>query len=87
MLYDTSCNLTALAFFYVKRKNINRYSLPAVTDNRNRLDIGRAMGCYIAQRSKGQPAQQENCTGNRKTASLLIIDSHGCLPGYLNKRL
>lgn len=86
MLYDTSRNLTALAVFYVKGKNFNRYSLPAFTNNCDRLDSRGCMGRNIAQRSKGQPAQQENCTGNRKTAPLLIIDMPSPLTHCHNKQ-
>lgn len=75
MSYDTSRHFTALAFFYSKRKNLNRHSLPAFADNRGRLDTRGTMGRDIFERSEGQPPQQENSKGNRKTASVLIASA------------
>jgi hypothetical protein len=72
MSYDTSRHFAALAFFYSKRKNLNRHSLPAFANNRGRLDSCGTMGRDIYKRSKGQPPQQENSKGNRTTAPVLI---------------
>jgi hypothetical protein len=82
MNYDTSRHFTALAFVYSKRKNLNRYSLPAFANNRGRLDPGGTMGRDIFKRIESQPPQQENRKGNRKTAPVLISSavypSTGC---------
>jgi hypothetical protein len=72
MSYDTSRHLIALAFFYAKRKDFNRHSLPAFANNRDRLDTCGSMGRNIIERSESQSPQQENSEGNRKTAPVLI---------------